>query len=278
MLNENKRRKDLSEYLLKRRQVLKGTVAGAAALAVPGLFNQAQAKDPLHFVGWQYHPEIVEENVGHFKRIYNEPVNYELVPGEYHAVVETKLISGQHIDMMYSEEDRIARWNSAGWTRDLEGLPGLDKIKEGMYDVNIGNMSLPNGKLAGLPYYSGFNSFVCNEKHLSKAKLDPPSTWDEFMDQCRKLKRDKISNYPYISAWAKGWPTLSWSLFAAWYSEGAKVFTNDFDPDLDQNFENILKDAPRFVQRRTGLTRYHDTTRRGGSCIFIRGAYLYDCT
>jgi multiple sugar transport system substrate-binding protein len=203
MINENNREKNLNNYLLKRRQVLKGTVAGAAALAVPGFFNKAEAKEPVHFVGWQYHPEIVEENVGHFKRIYNESVNYELVPGEYHAVVETKLISGQHIDMMYSEEDRIARWNRAGWTRDLEGLPGLQQIKDGMYDVNIGNMSLPNGKLAGLPYYSGFNSFVCNQKHLDKARLDPPSTWGEFMDQCRKLKKDKISNYPYISAWTK---------------------------------------------------------------------------
>ena len=241
MIDEKNRRKNLNDFLLKRRQVLKGTVAGAAALTMPGLFNKAEAKEPVHFVGWQYHPEIVEENVGHFKRIYNESVNYELVPGEYHAVVETKLISGQHIDMMYSEEDRIARWNRAGWTRDLEGLPGLQQIKDGMYDVNIGNMSLPNGKLAGLPYYSGFNSFVCNQKHLDKARLDPPSTWGEFMDQCRKLKKDKISNYPYISAWAKAWPTLSWSLFAAWYSEGAKVFTKDFDPDLDDNFKNVLK-------------------------------------
>ena len=69
--------------------------------------------DAFHRLAVQ--PEIVAENVEIFKKLYDENVNYELVPGEYHAVAETKLIGGQHIDMMYSEEDRLVRWNTAGW-------------------------------------------------------------------------------------------------------------------------------------------------------------------
>ena len=120
---------------------------------LPGVAGRALAapEDPLHFVGWQYNPQIVAENVETFKTLNDENVNYELVPGEYHAVVETKLIAGQHIDMMYSEEDRILRWNRAGWTRSLDGLPGLDEIKANMYDVNVHNMSLPDGSLGGMP-------------------------------------------------------------------------------------------------------------------------------
>ena len=201
----------------------------------------AAPEDPLHFVGWQYNPQIVAENVETFKTINDENVNYELVPGEYHAVVETKLIAGQYIDMMYSEEDRILRWNRAGWSRSLDGLPGLDEIKANMYDVNVHNMSLPDGSLGGMPYYTGFNSFVCNQNHLDAAGIEPPATWDELLDQCRKLKTDGISDYPYISAWTRQWPTLSWSLFAAWYSEGAKVFDENFDPAFDENFRKILE-------------------------------------
>ena len=186
-------------------------------------------------------PQIVAENVETFKTLNDENVNYELVPGEYHAVVETKLIAGQHIDMMYSEEDRILRWNRAGWSRSLDGLPGLDEIKANMYDVNVHNMSLPDGSLGGMPYYTGFNSFVCNQNHLDAAGIEPPATWDELLDQCRKLKTDGISDYPYISAWTRQWPTLSWSLFAAWYSEGAKVFDENFDPAFDENFRKILE-------------------------------------
>ena len=237
------REQRLQDYLMRRRAVLKGGLAAAGAMAVPGLAGRASAApaDPLHFVGWQYNPQIVEENVGIFRDLYDENVNYELVPGEYHAVVETKLIAGQHIDMMYSEEDRILRWNRAGWTRSLDGLPGLDEIKANMYDVNVHNMSLPDGTLGGLPYYTGFNSFVCNQNHLDAAGLEPPSTWEELMEQCRQLKRDGISEYPYISAWTRQWPTLSWSLFSVWYSEGAKVFDENNDPDFGPEFRSVLE-------------------------------------
>jgi multiple sugar transport system substrate-binding protein len=240
----SRKRRNLEQYLVDRRSVLKGGVAAGAALAVPGVAGRALAapEDPLHFVGWQYNPQIVAENVETFKTLNDENVNYELVPGEYHAVVETKLIAGQHIDMMYSEEDRILRWNRAGWTRSLDGLPGLDEIKANMYDVNVHNMSLPDGSLGGMPYYTGFNSFVCNQNHLDAAGIEPPATWDELLDQCRKLKADGISDYPYISAWTRQWPTLSWSLFSAWYSEGAKVFDENFDPAFDENFRKVLED------------------------------------
>ena len=239
----SRKRRNLDQYLLDRRAVLKGGLAATAALAVPGVATRALAApaDPLHFVGWQYNPQIVAENVEIFKMLNDENVNYELVPGEYHAVVETKLIAGQHIDMMYSEEDRIVRWNRAGWTRSLDGLPGLDEIKAKMYDVNVHNMSLPDGSLGGLPYYTGFNSFVVNQNHLDAGGMESPATWDELLDQCRKLKTDGISEYPYISAWTRQWPTLSWSLFAAWYSEGAKVFDENFDPAFDENFRKILE-------------------------------------
>lgn len=239
----SRKRRNLEQYLVNRRSVLKGGLAAGAALAVPGVAGKALAapEDPLHFVGWQYNPQIVAENVETFKTLNDENVNYELVPGEYHAVVETKLIAGQHIDMMYSEEDRIVRWNRAGWTRSLDGLPGLDEIKANMYDVNVHNMSLPDGGLGGLPYYTGFNSFVCNQNHLDAAGMEPPATWDELLDQCRKLKADGISDHPYISAWTRQWPTLSWSLFAAWYSEGAKVFDENFDPAFDENFRKICE-------------------------------------
>ena len=239
----SRKRRNLEQYLVNRRAVLKGGLAAGAAMAVPGVASKALAapEDPLHFVGWQYNPQIVAENVETFKTLNDENVNYELVPGEYHAVVETKLIAGQHIDMMYSEEDRITRWNRAGWTRSLDGLPGLDEIKANMYDVNVHNMSLPDGSLGGLPYYTGFNAFLCNQNHLDAAGIEPPATWDEVLDQCRKLKADGISEYPYVSDWTRQWWALSWSLFGAWYSEGSKVFDENFDPAFDENFRKICE-------------------------------------
>ena len=233
----------LSRYLARRRTFLKGALAGAAGLATPGLARHAFAapSEPLHFVGWQYNPQIVAENVNTFKKLYDENVEYELIPGEYHAVVETKLIGGQHIDMMYSEEDHLVRWLNAGWVRDVDGLPDLDAIKASMYEVNVRDLSLPNGKLGGLPYYTGFNSFVANQKHLDQAKIEPPATWEELMDQCRKLKKDKVAEFPYVSAWQRQWASLSWSLFSIWYSEGAKVFDEKNNLVMDAPFTKVLE-------------------------------------
>ncbi len=237
------RQRKLRNYLMRRRAVLGGGLAGAAALALPGAGRLALAQDkpPLSFVGWQYNPQIVEENVNIFRDLYSENVNYELVPGEYHAVVETKLIGGQKIDMMYSEEDRLVRWWRANWVRDIDDMPGIEEIKAGMYDVNVHNMSLPDGKLGGMPYYTGFNSFVCNRRHLDAAGLEPPATWEELLEQCRQLKADGIAEHPYMSAWQRAWASLSWSLFSIWYSEGAEVFDANFDPVFDDAFRGVLE-------------------------------------
>ena len=64
------KQQQMNQYLLRRRAVLQGGVAAAAALAAPGLIRNAAAApaEPLHFVGWQYNPQIVAENVDIFKQ------------------------------------------------------------------------------------------------------------------------------------------------------------------------------------------------------------------
>jgi len=172
--------RSLQDYLLSRRRVLQGLAALPASGAV-GHAALAASSAPLAFIGWQYQPQIAEANVNIFKKLYDENVTYELVPGDYHPVVETKLLGGQHIDMMYSEEDHIARWNAAGWVRDLEGLPDIEAIKAGMFPVSVRSMSLPDGKLAGLPYYAGHNAFIYNEEHLARAGIPVPDGWDNLL-------------------------------------------------------------------------------------------------
>lgn len=82
---------------------------------------------------------------------------------------------------------------------------------------------------------------VVNTKLMEAGKIEPPATWEELVDQCRKLKTDKISEYPYLSAWQKTWPGLSWSIFGIWYSEGAKVFDANNDPVFDDAFKKVLE-------------------------------------
>lgn len=233
----------LGRYLVSRRRLLQGAAlgSGAAFAGLGGRWARAAPATPLSFIGWQFQPQIVEANVNTFKSLYDENVNYELVTGDYHPVVETKLTGGQRIDMLYAEEDHIARWCAAEWTRDLEGLDGVDEMKAGMFPVSVKSMSLPDGKLAGLPYYAGHNAFIYNEEHLQKAGLAVPDSWDSLLDACRKLKKDGISDAPYNSAWGQKWPELSWSIFACWYAEGAPVFNEAGDFIDDAALRKVLE-------------------------------------
>lgn len=226
---------------------LAGMAAGAGAplARAAGARRPGRQDKPLTFVGWQYHPEIVEENVKTFEDLYNEQVDYQLVPGEYPAVVETKMIGGERFDMMYAEEDRPYRWYKAGWIRPIEDLPGVPEMKQLLYPSNINDLSLPDGRLAGLPYYSGHNAFVYNEMLTSQLpNWKPPETWEELMEQAKEFKAKGISEYPYLSAWGRQWASLSWSIFAIWYSEGEPVFDKDFNPTFEDGgvaFKKVLE-------------------------------------
>ncbi|MCB1970911.1 MAG: carbohydrate ABC transporter substrate-binding protein [Geminicoccaceae bacterium] len=219
----------LDRFLTSRRRILQGGAAlGAASLL--GRRAHAAPADPIDFIGWQFQPQMVEENVGIFMDLYDENVVYELVSGDYHPIVETKLIGGQKIDMLYAEEDRVARWNTAGWTRDLEGLPGVDEIKAGLFPASLSSLSLPDGRFAGMPYYAGHLAFLYNEETLANTGTEVPASFEALLDTCRKFKKDGVSDAPFNGAWGQKWPELSWSLFGSWYAEGAEVF------DADGNF------------------------------------------
>lgn len=219
----------LDQFLANRRQVLRGGMALGAASMMGGRLSAAPA-DPISFIGWQFQPQMVEENVGIFSNLYDENVSYELVSGDYHPIVETKLIGGQKIDMMYAEEDRVSRWNTAQWTRDLEGLPGVDEIKAGLYPASLSSLSLPDGRFAAMPYYAGHIAFLYNEETLSTTGTEVPTSLEGLLEACRKLKADGVSDAPFNGAWGQKWPELSWSIFGTWYAEGAKVF------DAEGNF------------------------------------------
>src|SRR3981081_2042997 len=99
----------LEKFLLSRRHLLQGA-AGLSVAAAFGKYASAAPEEALKFVGWQYQPQMVEEKAHVVAKLCDENVTYDLVPGDYHPVVETRLTGGQHYDMMYSEEDHIARW------------------------------------------------------------------------------------------------------------------------------------------------------------------------
>lgn len=219
---------------------------GAGAGSAPAAAGPAPT-GPIKMVGWGYHPEIVEDNVNKFKESYSEEVDYQLTTGgNYHQIVETKLIGGEKPWILYSESEYLYRWWKAGFTQDIENLTGQDTqfYKDNMYPANVAHLSLPDGKLAGLPYYSGYIAFIYNKAHLDQAGFKPPETWEELTDQCRELKAKGIAEYPYLSAQNHEWASLSWSIFGTWFSEGESVFDDNNEPTFKDGgtaFQKVIE-------------------------------------
>jgi multiple sugar transport system substrate-binding protein len=129
------------------------------------------------------------------------------------------------------------RWSKAGWIQsvnDISDAQPASSYKSLLYPANLEMMSI-DGKLMGLPYYSGYVSFIYNKDHLDKANLTPPTTWAELMDQLRKLKRDGISSNPFTMAWQVTPAALSWALAAIMYSEGEFYFDNNLKPTFQDS-------------------------------------------
>lgn len=211
-------------------------VAAAAALAACGqLSPAAPAAKPagkLQMKGWNFKPELVAEHVDIYKKMYADNVEYELIPTNYDAVMETKFIGGQQVDMCYIFPEKIQRWNKAGWIRDLDGLEGAGEIKKAMYPHEVEKFSTLDGKLGALPYFTAWFIMAYNTNHIDKlgGSWKPPSSWAEFLDVSRKLQKDGISKHPFVPMWRPSPSFFNDQMFTDMYSEGEDVFDKDFNP------------------------------------------------
>lgn len=269
---------------LSRREIIKGgTALGLSAPLIASLLRlsptAAAQSEPITMVGWGYSPEIVQDNITSFESSYDENVEYQLTEGgNYHQIVETKLLGGERPSVWYSESEYIYRWNQAGFIQDVEGMTGetTEFYKKEMLPVGVESLSLPDGSLAGLPYYSGYNAFVYNKDHLDQAGFKPAASWEEMMDQARELQAKGISEHPFLSAQNHEWASLSWSIFAIWYSQGAYVFDENNEPTFgdDPAFREVIEMHKQWLDE--GITPPDILTHETESVpAFLTGNHTY---
>ena len=230
-----------------RRDFLKTSAAGVSGIALAsalGLAPRSARADQLTYAFWPWGSEIVAEGARNFEEQYGEALNLQPIPGEYAAVLETKLASGQAFDLFRAQRGQASRWYAAQWIRPIDDLPDLDEIvAEEFPGIGADARSWPDGKRIGLTYYNGgpFCLFR-NEKVLSAAgyeatatPTDYPQTWDEVYKQAVDIKKKGIVEHPILPAWYKAWTGTPWALYAQAFSEGEHFVDDDmkatFGPD-----------------------------------------------
>ena len=106
-----------------------GALGGLALASALGLApRRARAATTMSYAFWPWGSEIVEADAKLFEEEYGEAINLQPIPGDYAAVLETKLSANQPFDLYRAQRGQASRWYAAGWIRPIDGLPDLDKI------------------------------------------------------------------------------------------------------------------------------------------------------
>jgi multiple sugar transport system substrate-binding protein len=175
-------------------------VAGSGLLALPG---HAQAA-PLNFYTWSAAVDTVKSHVGAFEAKTGIKVNYNNAPwAQYRDTMVTKFVGKAPLDVLWVSDSWLPEWADAGWLAPVNNFPDLMKYNAEADDFSTQSMQY-KGKQYGLSYYTDYMAFFYDEEKLKKAGIkEPPSTWDEVVQQSLKIKSAGISEYPMMLPMAR---------------------------------------------------------------------------
>lgn len=187
-----------------RRDFLRMTatagVAGSGLLALPG---NAQAA-PLNFYTWSAAVDTVKSHLSAFETKTGIKVNYNNAPwAQYRDTMVTKFVGKAPLDVLWVSDSWLPEWADAGWLAPVNNFPELMKYNAEADDFSTKSMQY-KGKQYGLTYYTDYMAFFYDEEKLKKAGIkEPPSTWDELVQQSLKIKSAGISEYPMMLPMAR---------------------------------------------------------------------------
>ncbi|MBV9633653.1 MAG: extracellular solute-binding protein [Methylobacteriaceae bacterium] len=127
---------------------------------------------------------------------------------QYQAFIQTGLQSGEAPSL-------FTWWNGTKLNEIVETgqIAPLDelwqkKIASGEYDPSSADPFKVNGKIYAVP--DGLNRWVVlyNKKMFAQVGIEPPTTWDELMADCDKLKKANIT--PFNATIQEGWRGFIW--------------------------------------------------------------------
>lgn len=229
----------MSRIKMNRRQFLKTTGAvglGLAAASVgrypfPALaMRQAQDVTPLEFYGWDFQPEQIEAHLKAFTEATGIPVNMHIIPNVgYSGALQTKIMGGVPMDVFYNFRYNTSKFYYAGWARQLQDLPGADKILGDMFPNAVPLYTAQDGSMICLPYFNAVHVLHYNKSYVQQAGFDgPPKSKQDVYDQCKKIKEMGLADGPYSAYWIKEF--CEEYLMVYLLSEGIKIFDENYDP------------------------------------------------
>ncbi len=184
-----------------RRTVLRQTGAAAvlATTAPWWLVRRAHAARQHKLVVWNPSAlapqvdKIMEEQFHAFLKqagVKENEVDYTVMgTAQLLPKLVASLEAGSPPDLVRRGSGDVQRYRAQGHLLEVTDL--VDKMQKtagGLFQASL-NSTTHQGKIYGVPQSISPWPLVTNMSILDKAKVEPPKTWDEFIDVCKKLQQ-----------------------------------------------------------------------------------------
>ncbi|CAA9557304.1 MAG: hypothetical protein AVDCRST_MAG49-2202 [uncultured Thermomicrobiales bacterium] len=188
--------KDGPRRAVSRRDILKGTAAGAGALALGGApflnlrYGRAQAPK-VTWMSNQRHDRAVKEALfAQFKEQSGIEVEMQIFADEYKDQLKLAFEAGNAPDIFNMNQPR--QEVEAGWAQPLdEYLAATPGLKESFLPgAFVPNRGIWNGQTHGLPMYAQTMRLYYNRGIFERAGLDPntpPTTWTQMREMSKTI-------------------------------------------------------------------------------------------
>lgn len=125
-------------------------------------------------------------------------------PPDYNATLRLQLDSGTGPDLMYARSYATGQeLFDAGYFADCTDIPGL---MDNFTASNLAPWQMPDGKMFAVPFAAVSHAVYYNKDIFAAQGLSIPTTWDEFITVCQKLKDSGVT--PLANGVADEWDIL----------------------------------------------------------------------
>jgi multiple sugar transport system substrate-binding protein len=187
--------------MLTRRDVLKqtGMVAALATTAPWWLVRRAHAARREKLIVWSpvaLAPKVdkllKEQCYAYAKQAgikENELEYVEIGTGQLTPKLVASLEAGNPPDVTRSGQGQAALFRSQGHLIEVtEIVEKMQQVPGGLFEASL-KAVIYKGKAYSVPQSLGPSPLVARLDILEAAKVDPPKTWDEFIEVCKKLQK-----------------------------------------------------------------------------------------
>lgn len=207
----------------------------AQAAAGPGWSTAPSVAKPdrLRFIYWPW-GTTEDELVSQFTDAWG--VNVEQLAESniepLYNKVNTMYATGEQVDVIKTLINWLAEWVRNDVLRPIDDMPGMDAYKEDMNDLCLQSIQWQD-QTWGLPYYQSFFTAAYFEDHFEQGGIEnPPGSYEELVEQARKLKTDGVTDYPILWMAAQGGEHVTFEFFQLVHNWGGTVFDDDIEPTL----------------------------------------------